>query len=374
MEVCVYILAPTSRRDLEMDGLEAVWLEVLLPKTKPILIGACYRPHKSRSFLQDFEDTIMKFGLEQEVMILGDINICWLKDITGLGRSYKHLLNMCNFSQLVSDPTRVTDTTSTCLDHIMVNNSEKVCQYGVIPIGVSDHFLTFVSRKVVRGTFNAHNTVKIRSMKYYSKDKLNNLLADVDWSSVIDNDDVDYAWSCFHDIFLNVLDSIAPVKQVRLKQRTEEWMTGEILECMCERDRALKDYKKGKDQSLYKQFCRLRNRVQRDVKQAKATYFQEKIEEYRNNSRKLWSIFKSLGYSNKGSESNIVLKIDKEICSDNVKIANYINSFYTTVASSLVKKLPTATGVYSTSSEKFQDFYKSKGVKQNSFVLQPVSC
>ena len=31
-------------------------------------------------------------------------------------------------------------------------------------------------------------------------------------------------------IFLNVLDNIAPVKQIRLKQRTEPWLTAEILE------------------------------------------------------------------------------------------------------------------------------------------------
>ncbi len=52
------------------------------------------------------------------------------------------------------------------------------------------------------------------------------------------------------DIFVSILDSIAPVKQVRLRQRTEEWMTGEILERICERDRLLHNSKKDKDQSL----------------------------------------------------------------------------------------------------------------------------
>ena len=44
--VCLYTrtdLAFNPRQDLEKEGLEAVWLEVLLPKTKPILIGACYQ-------------------------------------------------------------------------------------------------------------------------------------------------------------------------------------------------------------------------------------------------------------------------------------------------------------------------------------------
>lgn len=33
---------------------------------------------------------------------------------------------------------------------------------------------------------------------------------------------------------MSVLDSIAPVKEIRLKQRTEAWMTSEILELILE--------------------------------------------------------------------------------------------------------------------------------------------
>ncbi len=375
--VCIYTrtnIAFNPRRDLESENLEAVWLEILLPKSKPILVGACYRPPKCSDFLWNFEETVTKVPPGQEVIVLGDINICWNKDTTSLGRSYKQLLNMCNYTQLIKDPTRVTDVSSTCLDHIIVSNTEKVCQSGVIPIGISDHYLTFVSRKVVRGTFNAHNTIKIRSMRNYSVEKLNVLLSEADWSGIIDNDDVDSAWSCFHDIFTNILDTIAPVKEVRIKQRTEEWMTSDILDGINERDSLLQTFKKGNDQTVYKKYCSVRNRVQRDIKRAKANYFQDKIEEYKNNSKKLWSVFKSLGYSKKGSDANVVLEIDGEICSDNSKIANFINTFYTTVASCLVKKLPQATGLYNVASEKFKNFYKSKGIKHNAFVLQPVSC
>ena len=37
-------------------------------------------------------------------------------------------------------------------------------------MGLSDHFLTFCTRKTVRGSINKHKTTKIRSLKNYTKD------------------------------------------------------------------------------------------------------------------------------------------------------------------------------------------------------------
>ena len=42
-----------------------------------------------------------------------------------------------------------------------------------------------------------------------------------------------------------------------------------------------------------------RNQVQRYTKKIKSEYFNNKIEENRNNSRKLWQQLKGLGYKNK---------------------------------------------------------------------------
>ena len=50
--VCVYIrreIAFNARNDTGGD-LETIWTEVYLPKTKPILVGVCYRPPKQLAF------------------------------------------------------------------------------------------------------------------------------------------------------------------------------------------------------------------------------------------------------------------------------------------------------------------------------------
>ena len=56
--VCIYLrsdLAFNPRQDLQSDGVESVWAEVLLPKTRPILTGICYRPPRQCDFCELLE-------------------------------------------------------------------------------------------------------------------------------------------------------------------------------------------------------------------------------------------------------------------------------------------------------------------------------
>ena len=86
--------------------------------------------------------------------------------------------------------------------------------------------------------------MKIRSLKNYNKETFQADLLDVDWSSVICLDNVIQAWEIFKSIFMSAIDNIAPMKEVRIKQRTQPWITNEILQCIKNRDKAIRVYKK----------------------------------------------------------------------------------------------------------------------------------
>ena len=61
--VCIYVkstLAFNVRSDLNDPKLEALWVEILLPKSKSILIGVCYRPPEQSDFLNYFEPVFTK--------------------------------------------------------------------------------------------------------------------------------------------------------------------------------------------------------------------------------------------------------------------------------------------------------------------------
>ena len=71
--------------------------------------------------------------------------------------------------QLITEPTRINENTSTLLDHILTNVKDKTSQAGVIDVGLSDHQLIFCTRKVVKNKFGIHKSIKTRSMKHYTQ-------------------------------------------------------------------------------------------------------------------------------------------------------------------------------------------------------------
>ena len=170
-----------------------------------------------------------------------------------------------------------------------------------------------MTRKIVKGQIGKHNFVKMRSLKHYNKDDFILKLSNMSWKSVLMCFDVEMAWDSFKTIFHSVLDSVAPVKEVKLKQRTEPWMNSEILQNIRFRDETLNKFRKTNDPDLYKKYCQLRNLVQRETRIPKRGYLTNKIEENVGNSKKLWDQLKKLGYSCKKKESsNVVLEIDGE--------------------------------------------------------------
>ena len=57
--------------------------------------------------------------------------------------------------------------------------------------------------------------------------------------------------SIFRTVFVNIIDSIAPLKETRLKQRSEPWIDDNILTNIQNRDQLLSEFKKHKNNSKF---------------------------------------------------------------------------------------------------------------------------
>ena len=125
-------------------------------------------------------------------------------------------------------------------------------------------------------------------------------------------------------------------------------MDNVILELIRERDKVLYKSNKNKDdRELRSKFNLLRNKVQREIRKAKTNFFKDKIEENKDNPKKLWKQFKSLGYSSKStSNSKIILDINNDPCFEPPKISDHMNNSFLNVASNLVSMLLGASGLF----------------------------
>ena len=115
------------------DEVENIFIDIFLPKTKPILVGIVYRPPDQSGFLELLSEAIGDTNSfdDQEVYILGDLNI----DMIGkhpLGKSHKEFCSLHGLVQVITSPTRITVETSTLIDHILTNSIEKISQHGVL--------------------------------------------------------------------------------------------------------------------------------------------------------------------------------------------------------------------------------------------------
>ena len=195
-------------------------------------------------------------------------------------------------------------------------------------------------------------------------------LAEAKWEKCFFASNINDAWFNYREVCMNILDSVAPIKEIQIKQRTEPWISADILECIQIRDNRFQKFKKSGKSDDYKKNCKLRNHVQRSCKIAKSEYFSSQIEENKNNPKKLWSNFKSLGYQkDPKSDPNIILNIDGGNCHEGKTISNHFNNFFTTIASKLEEKLPNGTGLYRATSNiviKFYDKRKKSDIRFNS--------
>ena len=113
------------RTNLEINNIDCLWIEVLPRKGKSYLVESFYRnPNENSEWLNRFEVLIENVLLEnKEIIILGDFN----KDLLNLNinNAWSNFITSFGLRQLITEPTRVTNTTKTLIDHVYVSNEEK---------------------------------------------------------------------------------------------------------------------------------------------------------------------------------------------------------------------------------------------------------
>ena len=79
--VCLYIknnVAFNVRSDFCNVQIESIWAEILLPKSKPIVVGACYQPETNTGFFEIFGDTLSEIQSDLELIILAILMLTML--------------------------------------------------------------------------------------------------------------------------------------------------------------------------------------------------------------------------------------------------------------------------------------------------------
>ena len=159
-------------------------------------------------------------------------------------KRYKEFCSLHGLRQLIQEATRITETSETLLDHIISNSTQKISQHGVLNLGLSDHQMIYCTRKSTRAKSYDHKYIKVRSMKNYNRELFLNKLKLLKLPSYSEFIDINAAYSHFLQLISSVIDEIAPMKEIRVRNNTQEWMDEEVLEGIKIRDKLLSKFKR----------------------------------------------------------------------------------------------------------------------------------
>ena len=230
------------RADLEPNDVECLILEFKNgDKNRPVYITQVYRnPSENYEWYDKFLHLADLIGLpKNDTLLLGDFNIDMLKSQNAWDCS----LQLFGLEQFIKQPTRITASTATLLDHIYSNCPENVKDASVGDLSISDHFPVTCNwlLKIPIDLKNGHTTTTFRSFKNFNKDAFLYDLSLTRFDLIYSITDPEAALCLWYALFNAVLDKHAPVRTRRVKSSIRPpWLTHDLMKAMKERDKLKK--------------------------------------------------------------------------------------------------------------------------------------
>lgn len=332
------------------NNTEQLWIS-LKKKRENIVIGVSYRPPSQdiEYFLSEFEDVLSIISPDAtNIICTGDFNIN-LYNLNNLHvENLYSVLDEFNLSQIVDSPTRITSTTATLIDLIIILNAENVLEKGVIDSEVSDHQLVYCKVKVY-GKHNESKIVTYRNFKNFNYNNFEQDLFNIPFFQIFDFNDIDSKVNFLVYNLIQLFNRHAPIITSKCTKQYAPWLTDVLKTMMKLRDRALNKYKRTNNNEHWIFYKQLRNYTTQAVRREKKAYFNFNINNV--NAKQCWKILKS---------NNIIPTCKDNIIPDHLNDANKINHFF-------VNSLPSTSA-----SNSVLDKYKNDALFEPNFKFQQV--
>ena len=256
------------------------------------------------------------------------------------------------FMPLITNPTRISKTSKTLIDNIFNNQFTSATTSGNLTVGISDHLPQFA---LIPDTnyipLKLKNTKRIRKYKQIDIDKFNQDLNSIDWT-MQDTDDINQYGTNFLNVFTQVLDTHAPLTEIKLtkaklKQITKPWIKDDIIQLIKIKDRLHAQYIKEKDHikkiQILNDYKLKKNEITKTIRSSKRNYYNEYFTKHNKNVKKLWVGINQIINNNKIKENGpACIEIDDNgtaiTITETKAIAEEFNKHYASVADKILSK------------------------------------
>ena len=261
--------------------METLFVEIQYKHSKPIIVGVIYRPNTlPRADLDLFISNLLeiqsKISNENKISyLMGDYNINLLNfGIHSKTNEFIDDVISQGFLPYILKPTRVTDTSATLTDH-----------FGVFHI-------TYDTTNKTEPTY-----LYVRQLKDSNIKDFKNILAQTDFSEVLNNADPDGAYNCFLHVYSSLFDKACPIKYIRATSKyikREPWITGGMMISIINKSKLYrKKINKPNEQNInnYKLYSNIFNKLK---KTAKAKYYTDMLDIHKHSIKETWAVLRQV--------------------------------------------------------------------------------
>ena len=281
--------------------LELLTLEVKTDAGNIIILGI-YRPPRAlcgdyRLVLENELSDVCNWASLQSnsLVVIGDLNLDRLRPDKPEGKVLLDLENKQGFECLITKPTRVemrgTKVTKTLIDVILSNKPELFKYSGNYYPSLSDHALIYGVLKE-RVNSNKPKVITFRSFNNFEPDVFRQHLSTAPWHIVQLFDEVDGHAHAWNVLMNDLLDEVAPVKSMRVRDKDVPYMTSKWKSAIRAKRKAMSKYLKDKTQENWERRRKARNEATKQRRIAIKDYWRKKAEDLKTKPRDFFKTFK----------------------------------------------------------------------------------
>ena len=320
----------------DQNCIETVTIQIKPKCAKPFAIIAWYRPpnYNTDDILNIERIYKVHDKTNREIIIMGDLICDDLpdQDKNSIVAKLRSFYRQYQFRQLIKEPTRTTNRSSTLLDHFATNKPEFITSSGTKTVGFSDHDLIFGMRKISGSMHKDPKVINCRNTKSYTPDLFRKALTEASWDHILSLDDPHDISEKWLDQFTEILDQITPFKLRKVKNTYAPFIDKDLRQKMLLCDLYKKKHTKNHDPDDWLKYKQIRNEINAEMKTKRNSYFSQKLEDCRGDVKETWRVLNAaMGRKSKSTIINS-LDVNSNTITDPESIAEELNLHFSTIA------------------------------------------
>jgi hypothetical protein len=285
-----------------------------------------YNPHYNYtpSFIDHLESVISRTKLMNKTIILGDFNNDLL---SSKGDALNSFLETFGFKNFVNSATHFNKHSNTLLD--VVYSNFEILNNSVVPCPFSDHACILTSLNF-NSSISKLQPILSRCLNSTKLSIVKNSIRSIPFQILDLFDNVNTKWFYFKKLILDLIDELAPIKELRPRTSNLPWVDAELRSSFNYRDKLFSlavSSGSSRESPEWSDFRTARNSSRQLLRLKMKDFFMDKTQSNFSSSKKYWSFYKSFVKTKHSNSSLSVssLTYENRVYSEPLEIASIFN-------------------------------------------------